>query len=296
MFVVEVLLGGLLSGVMYALVALGFVLIYKASGVFNFAQGSLVLFSALTFVRFVEMGIPFWVAMLLTLVLMVLLAMLIERIVLRRLVNQPPIALFMATIGLNFFLEGLAQGVWDNEVHPLHLGISDLPWQALAKASGVYISVFDLVAALIAGVLVIILGIFFQKTRLGRAFRAVSDDHAAAMSVGIPLPHIWGATWTAAGIIALIAGMLWGSRLGVQFNLSLITLKALPVLILGGFDSILGAIVGGLLIGATEKLAEVFIGPALGGAIENWFPYMLAMVFLLFRPQGLFGERIIERV
>lgn len=296
MFALEVLISGLLSGVMYALVALGFVLIYKASGVFNFAQGALVLFSALTFVRFLEMGVPFWIAMVITLILMVILAMLIERVVLRRLVNQPPIALFMATIGLNFFLEGLAQGVWDNEVHPLDLGINDLPWKALADATGLYISVFDLVAALIAGLLVLILGIFFQKTRLGRAFRAVSDDHAAAMSVGIPLPHIWGATWTAAGIIALIAGMLWGSRLGVQFNLSLITLKALPVLILGGFDSILGAIVGGLLIGATEKLAEVFLGPALGGAIENWFPYMLAMVFLLFRPQGLFGERIIERV
>jgi branched-chain amino acid transport system permease protein len=230
------------------------------------------------------------------LVVMVLYGIGVERFVLRPLVNQPLIILFMATIGLNFFTEGFAQSLWGAEVHPLDLGIPDVPWTEFGEATGIYLSVFELVAAVIAGVLVLGLSLFFSKTRTGLALRAVSDDHQAAMSVGIPLQHIWAITWAVAGIIALIAGMLWGAKLGVQFSLSLLALKALPVLIIGGFDSIAGAIVGGLIIGATEKLAEVFIGPYFGGALENWFPYVLATVFLMFRPQGLFGEKIIERV
>jgi branched-chain amino acid transport system permease protein len=295
-FFLEVLISGMLSGVMYSLVALGFVLIFKSSGVFNFAQGAMVLFSALTFVRLLEMQLNFWVALGLTLITMIVLAMVIERIVLRPLVNQPLIILFMATIGLNFFLEGVAQGVWDNQVHGLDLGIEDVPSETILQLTGITVSNFDLIAALIAGVLVLGLSLFFYKTRLGRALRAVSDDHQAALSVGIPLHHIWGMTWGAAGMVALVAGMLWGTRLGVQFSLSLITLKALPVLILGGFNSIPGAIVGGLLIGASEKLAEVYLSRFTGGGIESFFPYLLAMVFLVFRPYGLFGDEIIERV
>ncbi|MGE3536041.1 MAG: branched-chain amino acid ABC transporter permease [Candidatus Tectimicrobiota bacterium] len=292
----EALIGGMLSGIMYALVALGFVLIFKSSGVFNFAQGAMVLFSALTFVRLVEMQLPFWCALLLTLGVMVLLAMAIERVVLRPLVNQPLIILFMATIGLNFFLEGFAQGVWDNQVHGLDLGINDVPIETLMQATGILVSTFDIIAALIAGLLVLGLSLFFHKTRIGRALRAVSDDHQAALSVGIPLHHIWGITWAASGMVACVAGLLWGSRLGVQFSLSLITLKAIPVLILGGFNSIPGAIVGGLIIGASEKLAEVYLSRYLGSGLENFFPYLLAMGFLTIRPYGLFGDEIIERV
>ena len=295
-FFFEVLIGGMLSGVMYALVALGFVLIFKSSGVFNFAQGAMVLFSALTFVRLLEMQVLFWLALGITLVVMILLAITIERIVLRPLINQPLIILFMATIGLNFFLEGLAQGVWDNQVHGLDLGINDVPFEGLQQATGILVSTFDLIAALIAGALVLGLSLFFYKTRIGRALRAVSDDHQAALSVGIPLHHIWGITWAAAGVVAFVAGMLWGTRLGVQFSLSLITLKALPVLILGGFNSIPGAIVGALIIGASEKLAEVYLSRFLGSGIEHFFAYLLAMVFLIFRPYGLFGDEIIERV
>ena len=267
-------------------------LIYKASGVFNFAQGALVLFAALTFVSIEKMGVPFWIALAITLGIMVLMGVAIERIVLRRLVNQPPISLFMATIGLSFFIEGLAQTVWGTEVHGLDLGIADEPFDVM----GVFISKFDLFAATLSGVLVAALALFFQKTKLGRALRAVADDHQAALSVGIPLKHIWAIVWAVAGFVALVAGMLWGSRLGVQFALTLVVLKALPVLILGGFTSVPGAIVGGLIVGAGEKLAEVYLGPFIGGGIENWFPYMLALVFLLVRPEGLFGERHIERV
>mgnify|MGYP003589382205 FL=1 len=291
-FFIEVMVGGLLAGVMYSLVALGFVLIYKASGVFNFAQGALVLFAALTFVSIEKMGVPFWIALAITLGIMVLMGVAIERIVLRRLVNQPPISLFMATIGLSFFIEGLAQTVWGTEVHGLELGITDEPFDVM----GVFISKFDLFAATLSGVLVAGLALFFQKTKLGRALRAVADDHQAALSVGIPLKHIWAIVWAVAGFVALVAGMLWGSRLGVQFALTLVVLKVLPVLILGGFTSVPGAIVGGLIVGAGEKLAEVYLGPFIGGGIENWFPYMLALVFLLVRPEGLFGERHIERV
>ena len=408
LFFFEVLIGGLLSGVMYSLVALGFVLIFKASGVFNFAQGALVLFAALTFVFLVEYGeggaiwgwtgwlalalaglaavfylisrsvvvaklpragnwslvgillaatiglaalfgdnrdmwraifitllaflvlvfganrprtavvvllglaivclLPFgavvsgsawnfWRSLAVTLMIMFLLAMAIERVALRPLVNQEHIILFMATIGLNFFIEGMAQGVWDSQVHGLDIGIADKPIQSIRRSTGLLISRFDVFAAVTAGVLVAGLGLFFQKTRIGRALRAVADDHQAALTVGIPLKDIWAIVWSAAGFVALVAGILWGAKVGVQFSLSLIVLKALPVLILGGFTSVPGAIVGGLLVGATEKVVEVFIGiPYFGGGTESWTPYLMALAFLLIRPQGLFGERIIERV
>ncbi len=401
LFFVEVLVGGLLSGIMYSLVALGLVLIFKASSIFNFAQGALVLFGALTFVLLTEVAGDFWmwtgwlaiglagasavlyflyaaqqkgesnikefadkylkrvplfiaavvllvlaffvdggqnmwravfVTMLLflmlttavqspkwaigvllglavvalitdgavtyrafavTLVVVIGLAMAIERVVLRPMVNQEPIILFMATIGLNYVIEGVAQGVWDADVHALDIGIPDVPFELY----GVYFSQFDLFAGLIAAVLVTALAIFFQKTRVGRALRAVADDHQAALSVGIPLKNIWAVVWAAAGIVALVAGLMWGSKLGVQFSISLLAFKALPVIIIGGFTSIPGAIVGGLIVGATEKLFEVFVGlPFFGGGTENWTPYMLGMFFLMFRPQGLFGEKIIERV
>jgi branched-chain amino acid transport system permease protein len=295
-FVFEVFIGGLLSGVMYSLVALGFVLIYKASGVFNFAQGSLVFFAALTFVGLTEHGLSFAVALVVTLVVMIVLGLLIERLVLRPLVNQPQISLFMATIGLSFFIEGLAQLLWGANVRGLELGIQDEPIKWLSDTAGINVSKFDLVAAGIAAVLVAGLGLFFSRTRIGRALRAVADDHQAALAVGIPLQQIWGIVWAVAGFVALVAGMLWGARNGVQFALTFVALKALPVLILGGFESIPGAIVGGLIIGATEKLAEVFLGPYVGGGIEGWFPYVLALLFLLVRPEGLFGEKIIRRI
>ena len=295
-FFFEVLIGGLLSGVMYSLVALGFVLIYKASGVFNFAQGSLVFFAALTFVGLTEHGLSFGVALVATLAVMIVLGLLIERLVLRPLVNQPQISLFMATIGLSFFIEGLAQLLWGANVRGLELGIQDEPIKWLSDVAGINVSKFDLVAAGIAAVLVAGLGLFFSRTRIGRALRAVADDHQAALAVGIPLQQIWGIVWAVAGFVALVAGMLWGARNGVQFALTFVALKALPVLILGGFESIPGAIVGGLIIGASEKLAEVYIGPLVGGGIEGWFPYVLALAFLLIRPEGLFGEKIIRRI
>lgn len=295
-FVIEVLIAGLLSGVMYSLVALGFVLIFKASGVFNFAQGAMVLFAALTFARFLEMGVNFWLAAAISLVVMMVMAVVIERVMLRPLVAQPVIILFMATIGLNYFLEGMAQAVWDSQVHALELGIEDVPWESVMDATGILISLFDVWAAVICGVLVLVLAFFFQKGRIGRALRAVADDNQAAMSVGIPLQMIWAIVWATAGLVALVAGALWGQRLGVQFSISLVALKALPVLILGGFNSIAGAIIGGLIIGAAEKLAEVYLGPIIGGGIEAWFAYFIAMLFLMFRPHGLFGEELIERV
>ncbi len=295
-FVMEVLIAGLLSGVMYSLVALGFVLIFKASGVFNFAQGAMVLFAALTFARFLEMGINFWLAAAIALVIMMVMAIVIERVMLRPLVAQPVIILFMATIGLNYFLEGMAQAVWDSQVHALELGIEDVPWAWVMDTTGMLVSLFDVWAAVICGVLVLVLAFFFQKGRIGRALRAVADDNQAAMSVGIPLQMIWAIVWATAGIVALVAGALWGQRLGVQFSISLVALKALPVLILGGFNSIAGAIIGGLIIGAAEKLAEVYLGPIIGGGIEAWFAYFIAMLFLMIRPHGLFGEELIERV
>jgi branched-chain amino acid transport system permease protein len=295
-FFFEVLIGGLLSGVMYALVALGFVLIYKASGVFNFAQGAMVFFAALTFVSVLKMGVNFWLALAITLGVMVVLGIGIEKIVLRPLVNQAPITLFMATIGLTFVLEGLSQLVWGSQPHGLELGIQDVPMEWLSQSTGINISQFELFAAGVAGVLVAALALFFQYTRIGRALRAVADDHQAALAVGIPLKHIWAIVWAVAGFVALVAGLLWGARNGVQFALTFIALKALPVLLIGGFESVPGAIIGGLIIGASEKLAEVYIGPMVGGGIESWFAYVIALLFLLVRPQGLFGEKIIDRV
>ena len=256
----------------------------------------MVLFAALTFARFLEMGINFWLAAAIALVVMMVMAVVIERVMLRPLVAQPVIILFMATIGLNYFLEGMAQAVWDSQVHALELGIEDVPWESVMDATGILISLFDVWAAVICGVLVLVLAFFFQKGRIGRALRAVADDNQAAMSVGIPLQMIWAIVWATAGLVALVAGALWGQRLGVQFSISLVALKALPVLILGGFNSIAGAIIGGLIIGAAEKLAEVYLGPIIGGGIEAWFAYFIAMLFLMFRPHGLFGEELIERV
>ena len=291
-FFIEVAIGGLLIGVMYSLVALGFVLIFKASGVFNFAQGTMVLFAALTFVGLMEKGLPIWASLIVTVAVMIVFALLVERVVLRPLVNQEPIILFMATIGIFYFLDGFGQTLWGSNVKPLDVGI---PVEPLFLGD-ILINKGDIFAGVVGGILVAVLAIFFHKTRIGRALRAVADDHQAALSVGIPLKTIWAIVWSVAGIVGLVAGIIWGSKLGVQFTLSLIALKALPVLILGGFTSIPGAIIGGLIIGAGEKLAEVFIGPLVGGAIEDWFAYILAMLFLVVRPQGLFGERIIERI
>lgn len=291
-FFFEVLIGGLLSGVMYSLVALGFVLIFKASGVFNFAQGAMVLFAALFFAGFMDKGIPWYGALPLTVLVMLVLAMGIERVVLRPLVNQPHIILFMATIGVSYFLDGLGQTIWGSEMRVLNIGIPQNP----ITMGPIQVNAFDIVAAVVAGSLVAALALFFQYTRIGRALRAVADDHQAALSVGIPLKTIWAIVWTVAGVVGLVAGVMWGAKLGVQFSLAMVALKALPVLILGGFTSIPGAIVGGLIIGAGEKVAEVFWADAIGGGIEDWFAYMLALAFLLFRPQGLFGDKIIERV
>ncbi|MEE8210382.1 MAG: branched-chain amino acid ABC transporter permease [Acidiferrobacterales bacterium] len=291
-FFSEVVISGLLTGVMYSLVALGFVLIFKASGVFNFAQGAMVLFAALTLVGLMEHGVPVWLALILTMLVMVALAIAIERLMLRPLVNQEHIILFMATIGLTFFLEGLGELMWGSNVKMLDVGIPSESFEV----GGILLNEFDLYAAAIGAVLVAVLAVFFHKTSVGRALRAVADDHQAALSVGIPLKTIWIIVWSVAGIVAMVAGIMWGAKSGVQFSLSLIALKALPVLILGGFTSVPGAIVGGLIIGVGEKVAEIYWGPLVGGAIENWFAYMLALAFLLFRPQGLFGERIIERV
>jgi branched-chain amino acid transport system permease protein len=296
-FFFEVLIGGLLSGVMYALVAIGFVLIYKASGVFNFAQGAMVFFAALTCVGMIDKwGVPLWVAIPLTVLVMVALGLAIEKVVLRPLVNQPEITLFMATIGLAFFIEGLAQLLWGSQVHKLELPIEDVPLQFLLDKFNIMISQFDVIAAGICALLVTALALMFSKTKVGRALRAVADDHQAALAVGIPLQQIWAVVWSVAGLVALVAGLLWGARNGVQFALTFIALKALPVLILGGFTSVPGAIVGGLIIGASEKLAEVYLGPMVGGGLEGWFPYVLALLFLLVRPEGLFGEKIIRRI
>jgi branched-chain amino acid transport system permease protein len=291
-FLIEVLVGGLLSGVMYSLVAIGFVLVYKTSGVLNFAQGSMLLFAALTFVSLIERHVPFVLALAVTFSVMVLLGIAIERLVLRPLVNKPPITLFMATLGLAYIIEGTAQLMWGTQVHGLDLGIEDVPFDV----GGVLVSKFDLFAAGVAATMVGLLIAFFQYTRAGLSFRAVADDQFSALAVGLRLSRTWAIVWSAAGFVALVAGLLWGSRSGVQFSLSLAVLKALPVLVLGGFDSILGAIVGGLLVGATEKLAEVYIGPFVGGGIETWFAYAAALAFLLVRPSGLFGQKQVERV
>jgi len=291
LFALELLLSGLLVGVMYSLVALGFVLIYKASGVFNFAQGAMTLFAALALVGFLP-----WLgmvgALVAALVVMVLLALAIERVVLRPLVARPPLSLFMATIGLGFFLEGFSQALWGTQPKGLDIGISDTPW----IVAGLFISRLDVVGAAVAAMLVLGLVWFFQKTTTGLGLRAVSDDHEAALSVGIPLAQAWAITWAIAGLVAVVAGLLWGGRLGVQFSLSLVALKALPVLIIGGLDSIPGAIIGGLIVGATERLVGGFIDPYVGGGMKDFSPYLLALVFLIFRPYGLFGREFIERV
>ncbi|MBM3353307.1 MAG: branched-chain amino acid ABC transporter permease [Betaproteobacteria bacterium] len=303
-FYVEVLLGGLMTGVLYSLVAMGFALIFKASGVFNFAQGAMVLFAALAVARLAE-RMPLWAAILLGIVVMIALAFVIERVVLRPLVNQEGIALFMATLGVTFFLDGFGQTVWGSDIYKIDLGIAKEPVMVLQGLfqGGILINKEDVAAALVAVALVAVLALFFQKTATGRALRAVADDHQAAQSIGIPLNRMWVIVWSVAGIVALVAGVIWGSRLGVQFSVSLVALKALPVVILGGLTSVTGAIVGGLIIGVGEKMAEVFLGPVLvktfdlaGGGIENWFAYVLALLFLLVRPQGLFGEKHIDRV
>jgi branched-chain amino acid transport system permease protein len=288
----ETLIGGLLAGTMYSLVAIGFVLIYKASGVFNFAQGSILLFSALTFVSLLEKGIPFAGALVITIAILVAGAVVVERTVLRPLANRSPMTLFMATLGLSYVVEGAAQGLMGAQVHALNLGIEDLP----IFIGGVLISQFDLVAALTAVVLAVVLALLFNRTRIGISLRAVADDTRAALSIGINLNRIWQIVWAVAGVTGLVAGMLWGARQGIQFSLSLVVLKALPVLIIGGFTSIGGAIVGGLIVGAAENLAETYIGPFVGGGITPWFPYFLAIAFLYIRPAGLFGERALERV
>jgi len=303
---VQTLWEGLVAGMLYSLIALGFVLIFKASGVFNFAQGAMVLTAGLALVRaldvFEQWHWPFGLALLsafaFAAVIMAIIAWMVERLVLRKLVNQEDIILFMATIGITFFLEGLAQTLFGADVYPLNVGLPKDPIFLLESLfdGGILVNELDIWAAVAAGLLVAGLALFFQRTRIGRALRAVADDHAAAQSVGIPLNQIWFIVWLVAGLVALVAGAVWGSKLGVQFSLSLLALKALPVLILGGFTSVPGAIIGGLIIGAGEKLAEVFLGPSMGGGIEIWFAYVVALLFLLFRPQGLFGERIIERV
>ncbi len=307
-FFLETLIGGLMSGMLYSLVALGFVLIYKASGVFNFAQGAMVLFAALSMARFAE-WIPQWLGMdnlfmanvlafAVSVVVMFVVAWLIERLVLRHLVNQEGATLLMATLGIAYFLDGVGQTIFGSDIYTIDVGMPKEPvflFESIFEG-GILINKEDFIAAFISAMLVVALSVFFQKTSTGRALRAVADDHQAAQSVGIPLNRIWVIVWLVAGITALVAGIIWGSKLGAQFSLSTVALRALPVVILGGLTSIPGAIIGGLIIGVGEKLSEVFLGPYVGGGIEIWFAYMLALVFLLFRPQGLFGEKIIDRV
>jgi branched-chain amino acid transport system permease protein len=307
-FFLETLLGGLMAGMLYSLVALGFVLIFKASGVFNFAQGAMVLFAALAMARFAT-WIPAWTginnpivanvaAFIIASIIMFVVAWVIERYVLRHLVNQEGTTLLMATLGISYFLDGLGQTIFGSDIYKIDIGMPKEPIMAFENVfqGGILINKEDLYAALIAAVLVAALSLFFQKTATGRALRAVADDHQAAQSIGIPLNRIWVIVWCVAGIVALVAGMIWGSKLGVQFSLTTVALRALPVVILGGLTSVPGAIIGGLIIGVGEKLSEVFLGPYVGGGIEIWFAYVLALIFLLFRPQGLFGEKIIDRV
>lgn len=307
-FFLETLLGGLMAGMLYSLVALGFVLIFKASGVFNFAQGAMVLFAALAMARFAQ-WLPQWLgfesrllanalAFVLALALMVAVAWLIQKLVLSRLVNQESISLLMATLGIAYFLDGFGQTVFGSDIYKIDVGMPKDPvflWDRVFEG-GVLVNQEDLIAAAVAALLVALLAVFFQKTATGRALRAVADDHQAAQSIGISLGRIWVIVWSVAGFVALVTGIIWGSKLGVQFSLSLVALKALPVVILGGLTSVPGAIVGGLIIGVGEKLSEVYLGPLVGGGIEIWFAYVLALLCLLVRPQGLFGEKIIDRV
>jgi branched-chain amino acid transport system permease protein len=307
-FFLETTLGGLMAGVLYSVVALGFVLIFKASGVFNFAQGAMVLFAALAMARFSE-WVPAWlgfesmllaniIAFGLAAICMLVFAWLVERLVLRHLVNQEAVTLLMATLGITYFLDGFGQTIFGSAVYRINVGMPKEPIFVLDNLfqGGLLVNKEDLIAALIAATLVAVLSLFFQKTTTGRALRAVADDHQAAQSIGIPLNRMWVIVWFVAGITALVAGIIWGSKIGVQFSLTTVALKALPVIILGGLTSVPGAIIGGLIIGVGEKLSEVYLGPMVGGGIEIWFAYVLALVFLLFRPQGLFGEKIIDRV
>ncbi len=307
-FFIETLIGGLMAGMLYSLVALGFVLIYKASGVFNFAQGAMVLFAALAMARFSE-WVPGWlgidnkilgnvVAFALSAVLMFAVAWLVERLVLRHLVNQEGVTLLMATLGIAYFLDGFGQTLFGSAVYQIDVGMPKDPVFLFDGIfpGGILVNLEDVYAACVAALLVAVLSLFFQKTSTGRALRAVADDHQAAQSIGIPLNRIWVIVWFVAGLTALVAGIIWGSKLGVQFSLTTLALRALPVIILGGLTSVPGAIIGGLIIGVGEKLSEIYLGPYVGGGIEIWFAYMLALVFLLFRPQGLFGEKIIDRV
>ncbi len=296
LFFFEVVLAGMLAGTMYSLVALGFVLIYKASSTFNFAQGAMVFFAVLSFVGFMELGLPFPFAFIVTVLLMLGVGYATERLVLEPLMGQNEDTMLMATIGLAFVLQGLAQAVWGVEVRRLDLGIPDFPIPYLADNFGLFVSALDVAAGIVAAVLIIVLALLFRYTRMGLGLRAVADDPGAAASIGIPLKNIMLLVWSAAGVVALVAGMMWGARAGVQFALVDLALKALPVLIIGGFSSIPGAIVGGLIIGVTEKTLEVYVGPTFGGGIEGWAPYVLAIFFLLWRPEGLFGEKIIRRV
>ncbi|RDC71445.1 branched-chain amino acid ABC transporter permease [Rhodovulum sp. 12E13] len=296
LFFFEVVLAGMLAGTMYSLVALGFVLIYKASATFNFAQGAMVFFAVLSFVGFMELGLPFALAFVVTVFLMIAVGYATERLVLEPLMSQSEDTMLMATIGLAFVLQGLAQAVWGVEVRRLDLGIGDFPIPWVAENLGLFVSALDVAAGVVAAVLIVILALLFRFTKMGLGLRAVADDPGAAASIGIPLKTIMLMVWSAAGIVALVAGMLWGARAGVQFALVDLALKALPVLIIGGFSSIPGAIVGGLIIGVVEKTLEVYVGPFFGGGIEGWAPYVLAIFFLLWRPEGLFGEKIIRRV
>jgi branched-chain amino acid transport system permease protein len=307
-FFLETLIGGLMAGMLYSLVALGFVLIYKASGVFNFAQGAMVLFAALAMARFSEwigaalggdsLVLANILAFLAAGIVMFIVAWVIERLVLRNLVNQEGATLLMATLGIAYVLEGIGQTLFGSEIYKIDVGMPKDPVMMLESffEGGILINKEDFYAALIAAVLVVLLTLFFQKTSTGRALRAVADDHQAALSIGIPLNRIWVIVWCVAGVVALVAGIIWGSKLGVQFSLATVAMRALPVVILGGLTSVPGAILGGLIIGVGEKLSEVYLGPMVGGGIEIWFAYMLALIFLLFRPQGLFGEKIIDRV
>ncbi|MFT5868796.1 MAG: branched-chain amino acid transport system permease protein [Paracoccaceae bacterium] len=322
-FAMEVALNGLMAGVMYSLVALGFVLIFKASGIFNYAQGVMALFAAMTLVGIQQGQVPFahlineifgtqlhyfgWIvpsflAIILTVGVMIVFALLVQKFIFKHLVGQEPIILFMATIGLAYFLEGVSDLMWGSEIRRLDIGLPQGITEIIDETTyewfgyGFFIDKLDIVAAIVAAVLVGALVMFAQYTKQGRAMRAVADDHQAALSVGISLNYVWILVWSLAGFVALVAGIMWGAKSGVQFSLSLIALKALPVLMLGGFTSIPGAIVGGLIIGVGEALFEFSVGPLIGGATENWFAYVLALLFLVFRPQGLFGEKIIERV
>jgi len=305
-YLIEVLLGGLMSGVMYSLVAIGFVLIYKSSGIFNFAQGTMLLFASLTFVKMTENGIDFWTALFIAAGVMVIFGVAIERYMMRPLANQDLLALFMATVGLATFQEGFSQFIWDSDIHGLQMNkfldlqlldsapifvVEHIPWLDILLPK------FDIFASLVAGTLIVVLAFFFQKTKTGLSLRAVSDDHMAAMAVGIPLQTIWAIVWAVTGVIALVAGLLWAERVSVSFTLIEAVMKALPVILIGGLTSIPGAIIGGLVIGVGEKLGEIYLADAMGGqGIELWFAYFMALMFLVFRPQGMFGEKFIERV